>query len=65
MDEIRKRLKDGKNVRAKPMADAIGMSPSAFYAACERGDVETISVGRTKLIPAREGLRLLGLSEAA
>ena len=61
MEEIQKRLKEGKNVRAKPMAEAVGMSLSAFYAACERGDVETVSVGRTRLIPAREGMRLLGI----
>ncbi|MCC0808062.1 DNA-binding protein [Methylobacterium sp. W2] len=61
MDEVRKRLTDGKNVRAKVMADAVGMSLSAFYAACERGDIETIAIGRTKLIPAHEGMRLLGI----
>ncbi|MGH1592297.1 hypothetical protein ACRBEV_32765 (plasmid) [Methylobacterium phyllosphaerae] len=61
MEEIQKRLREGKNVRAKPMADAVGMSLSAFYAACERGDVKAVSIGRTKVIPAHEAMRLLGM----
>lgn len=65
MQEIRQRIREGKNVRAKPMADAVGMSLSAFYAACERGDVKTISVGRTRLIPAHEAARLLAMTDSA
>jgi hypothetical protein len=61
MEEIQKRLREGKNVRAKPMAEAVGMSLSAFYAACERGDVKAVSIGRTKVIPAHEAMRLLGM----
>lgn len=61
MEEIQKRLREGKNVRAKPMAEAVGMSLSAFYAACERGDVKAVSIGRTKVIPAQEAMRLLGM----
>lgn len=62
MKEIQKRLREGKNVRAKPMAEAVGMSLSAFYAACERGDVKAVSIGRTKVIPAHEAMRLLGMT---
>lgn len=65
MDELRKRVREGKNVRARPMADAVGMSLSAFYAACERGDVKAITIGRTKVIPAHEAMRLLGMQSEA
>lgn len=61
MEEIRRRIQEGKNIRAKPLAEATGMSLSAFYAAIERQQIEAVSIGRTKLIPAHEAARLLGI----
>lgn len=61
INEIRDRLTSGLNVKAADLARLSGMSPAAFYKAIERGEVEAVKIGRTRLIPPHEGRRILGI----
>ncbi|MCJ2065185.1 helix-turn-helix domain-containing protein [Methylobacterium sp. J-088] len=65
IEVIRKRLTDGLNVKAADVAKLSGMSPAAFYKAIERGEVEAVKIGRTRLIPPHEGRRILGMKPDA
>jgi hypothetical protein len=50
----------GKNVKVRPLAEAVGMSVNGLHLACRRGDVKTITIGSSIFVPASEVLRLLG-----
>lgn len=60
-EETRERLKAGKNVPVRPMADAIGIHPNTLWKAIREGQVRAVRVGRAVSIPSAEGLRLLGI----
>ena len=59
---VLERLRNGLTVKACDMAAVSGLSRAAFYKAIERGEIEVVTIGRSKLIPAHEGRRLLGLT---
>lgn len=63
--DIFARISQGKNVKVRPLADAIGMSVGGLYQAIERKDVKAVTVGRAVLVPAHEAKRLLGWKNAA
>lgn len=64
-DEVRERIAAGLSVKAASIAPMAGMSPAAFYKAIERGEVEAVKIGRTRLIPAHESRRILGIKQEA
>lgn len=61
--ELLQRAREGKNVKAPPLAEAVGMSLPGFYAAIRRNQVAAVRVGRAVMIPSHEVLRLLGAEE--
>ena len=61
IEVIRQRLANGLNVKAADIAKLSGMSPAAFYKAIEREEIEAVKIGRTRLLPAHEGRRILGI----
>lgn len=65
IEVIKQRLANGLNVKAADIARLSGMSPAAFYKAIEREEIEAVKIGRTRLLPAREGRRILGMKESA
>lgn len=65
MENLLSRIRDGKNVRVAPLADAIGMSRGGLYGAIEAGDVEAVKIGRAVLVPARVAAHLLGIKPEA
>lgn len=64
MNEILERARQGKNVKVPPLAEAVGLSVNGFYAACRRGEIETVRIGRAVMVPGHEALRLLSASQA-
>ena len=60
-DDVFSRIKQGKNVRVAPLAEAIGMSRGGLYGAIDAGDVEAVKIGRAVFVPARVAGRLLGI----
>ncbi|SFM62489.1 hypothetical protein [Methylobacterium pseudosasicola] len=64
-DDIFARIRDGKNVRVAPLAEAIGMSRGGLYGAIEAGDVEAVKIGRAVFVPAHVARRLLGMKSDA
>lgn len=60
-DDVFSRIKQGKNVRVAPLAEAIGMSRGGLYGAIDAGDVEAVKIGRAVFVPARVASRLLGI----
>ena len=65
MNQILERARQGKNVKVPPLAEAVGLSVNGFYAACRRGEIETVRIGRAVMVPGREALRLLSANEAS
>lgn len=61
MSDLLNRIRQGKNVRVAPLADAIGMSRGGLYGAIEAGDVDAVKIGRAVLVPARVAAHLLGI----
>ena len=59
------RIREGKNVRVAPLAEAIGMSRGGLYGAIEAGDVEAVKIGRAVFVPAHVARRLLGMKPDA
>lgn len=60
-DDIFSRIRQGKNVRVAPLAEAIGMSRGGLYGAIDAGDVEAVKIGRAVFVPAHVARRLLGI----
>lgn len=60
-EEVLKRIAAKQNVKAATLAPLVDLSTAAFYKAIERGEVEAVKIGRTRLIPAHEARRLLGM----
>ncbi|MDP4026335.1 hypothetical protein Q8W71_27300 [Methylobacterium sp. NEAU 140] len=60
-DDVFTRIKQGKNVRVAPLAEAIGMSRGGLYGAIDAGDVEAVKIGRAVFVPAHVARKLLGL----
>ncbi len=60
---LKKALDEGMPVRVRPVAKGAGLSPNTIYSAVARGEVESVRVGKSILIPARVARRLLGLDE--
>lgn len=54
------RVKQGKNVRVRPLADAIGVTPSTIYGWINEGKLEALRFEGTVSIPAHVAQRLLG-----
>lgn len=65
MHDLLARIRDGKNVRVAPLAEAIGLSRGGLYQAIEAGDVEAVKLGRAVLVPAHVARRLLGMKPEA
>jgi hypothetical protein len=63
-EDVRTRVMAGKNVRIDPLAEAAGISPNGLRQAIRRGEIDIVKVGRTVLIPAHVGKRLLGIAAA-
>jgi hypothetical protein len=63
--DLLKRAREGNNVKVRPLAEAVGLSLNSFYAACRRGEIQTVRVGRAITVPGREALRLLSANEAS
>ncbi|KQS85268.1 hypothetical protein ASG32_18625 [Methylobacterium sp. Leaf361] len=59
--DVFSRIREGKNVRVAPLAEAIGMSRGGLYGAIEAGDVEAVKIGRAVFVPAHVARRLLGM----
>lgn len=65
MGDVFSRIREGKNVRVAPLAEAIGMSRGGLYGAIEAGDVEAVKIGRAVFVPAHVARRLLGMKPDA
>jgi len=59
------RLKAGKNVPVRPMAEAIGCHPNTLWKAIREGEVQSVKLGSCVFIPSPAGLKLLGLHNEA
>ncbi|TGD93729.1 hypothetical protein [Methylobacterium nonmethylotrophicum] len=62
-EEVLKRIAAKRSVKAATLARWVDLSPAAFYKAIERGEIEAVKIGRTRLIPAHESCRLLGIKQ--
>ncbi|MFE1603343.1 hypothetical protein [Methylobacterium sp. ID0610] len=63
IEEVRRRALAGQNTKAAHIAPHSGLSSAAFYKAIDRGEVEALTIGRTRLIPPHEVCRLLSIKQ--
>lgn len=64
-ETIRQAIEEGKGVRVRLVADALGVSPNTVYQAIKRGEVRALGIGRAKRVAPDEARRLLGIEEPA
>ena len=60
---LQKALAEGLPVRVRPLATAADVTPNTLYSAVRRGEIESVRIGGSIRIPAREARRLLGLDK--
>jgi excisionase family DNA binding protein len=62
---IAEAVADGRGVRVRLVADALGVSTQTVYQAIKRGEVRALGIGRTKRVAPEEAVRLTGIGAAA
>ena len=60
--DVREQLAAGHDVRPRPLAEAIGLSPSGMYGLIAKGKVKARQVGDALIIPNEEGRRVAGMT---
>ena len=61
---VHERVKQGKHVRVRPLADAIGANPSTVYGWIRDGRLEAVEFAGIVTIPAHAAARVLGLVDS-
>lgn len=59
---VRDRIRQGKNVRVRPLAEEAGISASAVYRWIDEKKLEAVEFQGTVTIPAHAAARLLGMT---
>ena len=62
---VREKVMSNKPVRVRPLAEEAGISASGLYNLVKKGQVESIIIGRSVVIPPRAARPLLGIAEPA
>lgn len=62
---VRDEVAEGLPAKARPLAKAIGVSPSLIYVMIERGEIEAKRIGKRRLVIPNHAARKLLDMEAA
>lgn len=63
-DALIQAITEGRGVKVRLLADALGVTPNTIYTAIKRKEIRALEIGRAKRVAPDEARRLLGMEAA-